>query len=244
MIDRDKLEELIYKSQRCQRNWDLSKEIPKEDIDTMIHAIKSAPSKQNEKHFQVSIVTDYDQRFAIYNATHNFAHSEDGVNIDKHPDGSINYKRQSQLIGNMLFVFSRDINNEYRAGEAFAGGKRVEKNKKVKEELTKSDQTAGRLDFKVPGERKKIRRLYEDHGLHALGIGVGYLLMTAHLLGYRTGCSGGFHRQTVRDITGMKDPHVVVAVGYDDPNRDRKEEHFESWRKFPTWDKDRSIHWL
>ena len=72
MIDRDKFEELLYKSQRCQRNWDLSKKIPKEDVDTMIHAIKSAPSKQNEKHFQVSIISSYDHRFAIYNATHNF----------------------------------------------------------------------------------------------------------------------------------------------------------------------------
>ena len=244
MIDRNTLKELIYKSQRCQRNWDLSKEIPKEDVDTMIHAIKSAPSKQNEKHFQVSIISNYHHRFAIYNATHNFAHKEDGVTIDKHPDGSINYKRQSQLIGNLLFVFSRDVNDEYRSGETFAGGKWVKKNKKAKKILHENNQTAGRLDFKKPGVIEKNRRFYEDTGLHALGIGVGYLLLTAHLLGYKTGCSRGFHEQTVRDITGMKDSHVIVAVGYHDPDRDRTEEHFEAWRRFPSWDKDRNIQWV
>ena len=27
------LKKSIYKSQKCQRNWDLSKDIPKEDVD-------------------------------------------------------------------------------------------------------------------------------------------------------------------------------------------------------------------
>ena len=52
-VDDESLKELLWSSQRCQRNWDLTKEIPKDDQDLLIHAIKSSPSKQNERHFKV-----------------------------------------------------------------------------------------------------------------------------------------------------------------------------------------------
>lgn len=234
MIDRQQWKDLCWASQRCQRNWNLDKEIPKEDIDTMIYAIKSAPSKQNERHFQVSIITDYESRYKIYDATHNFAHKEDQT-PDYAEDGSLNYKHQSQLIGNVLFVFSRDINDIYRSGESHAGGFTLSEDKNVEQ--------AGTHDLRGP-KKAQTQRMYQDYGLHSLGIGVGYLLLTAHLLGYKTGCSGGFDQDTTEEITGIKYSQVIVAVGFEDNNRDRTEEHFEPWRRFPSFDKDIKIHWV
>lgn len=100
----------MWNSQRCQRNWDLNKEIPKPDQDLLIHAIKSAPSKQNEKHFKVYVISNYDARKKLYDSTKNFAHDADGENLCLNPDGTINYKHQSQLIGNLLFIFCREKN--------------------------------------------------------------------------------------------------------------------------------------
>ena len=39
------LKKAIHKSQHVQRNWDLSKSIPQEDIDLIAEAVTGAPSK-------------------------------------------------------------------------------------------------------------------------------------------------------------------------------------------------------
>ena len=41
---------------KCQRNWDLSKEIPSEHIDHWIYIAKNSPSKQDEGYFNVRII--------------------------------------------------------------------------------------------------------------------------------------------------------------------------------------------
>ena len=40
------LRETIHESQKCQRNWDLSKDIPQEDKDLIVEAATNSPSKQ------------------------------------------------------------------------------------------------------------------------------------------------------------------------------------------------------
>ena len=49
--DWDNERKVMLDMQRCQRNWDLNKQIPKEDLDTIIYAIANAPSKQNLQYF-------------------------------------------------------------------------------------------------------------------------------------------------------------------------------------------------
>ena len=41
------LEKTIVKSQHCQRNWDLSRSLPEEDIKTLQTAVTQCSSKQN-----------------------------------------------------------------------------------------------------------------------------------------------------------------------------------------------------
>ena len=54
LMNLDNLKNVIEQSQRTQRNWDLNKQIPKEDLDTIIYAIANAPSKQNLQYFNKS----------------------------------------------------------------------------------------------------------------------------------------------------------------------------------------------
>ena len=51
------IEKSVIRSQHTQRNWDLSKQIPKEDINTMLHAITNCPSKQNIAFSLVNVLT-------------------------------------------------------------------------------------------------------------------------------------------------------------------------------------------
>ena len=41
----DNLKEIIHKSQICQRNWDLSEEIPQEHVDLIVEAVTQSPTR-------------------------------------------------------------------------------------------------------------------------------------------------------------------------------------------------------
>lgn len=55
---RKNLKKTIIKSQHVQRCWDLSKNIPDEDIDLLVHAATNCPSKQNYAFYKIHVVTD------------------------------------------------------------------------------------------------------------------------------------------------------------------------------------------
>lgn len=48
----------VIKSQHTQRNWDLSREIPQDDVDLLVHAITNCPSKQNMAFYNAHVITD------------------------------------------------------------------------------------------------------------------------------------------------------------------------------------------
>lgn len=48
----------VIRSQHCQRNWNLDKVIPEEDIDLLVHAVTQCPSKQNISFYKVHFITD------------------------------------------------------------------------------------------------------------------------------------------------------------------------------------------
>lgn len=52
------LKKSIVKSQHVQRNWDLSKEMPAEDIDLLVHAATNCPSKQNFRFYKLHFITN------------------------------------------------------------------------------------------------------------------------------------------------------------------------------------------
>ena len=96
MISKKDIIKTIDKTQRCQRNWDLNKNIPKEDLDTIIYAILNAPSKQNIQYFNLHVVTNRKKIELIY----------EGTNVLS------GRRKNPQVLANVLFVFTQVIPNE------------------------------------------------------------------------------------------------------------------------------------
>jgi nitroreductase len=102
---RDNIKDAITQSQHCQRNWDLSKQIPDDDIDTIITAITQCPSKQNIAHYAVHVITNRNLIEQIHEHTVGFT------------IGNI-VETNSQVLANLLLVFEEigvDVSNSVDA---------------------------------------------------------------------------------------------------------------------------------
>ena len=53
MLSHMDIQKAVTRSQHCQRNFDLSKQIPEDDIDLIIHSVTNCPSKQNIAYYKV-----------------------------------------------------------------------------------------------------------------------------------------------------------------------------------------------
>jgi nitroreductase len=105
-MDHKTIEKAIIKSQHCQRNWNLSKQIPAEDMDLLIHAATQCPSKQNVAYYDVHVITDRNIIEEIHDATNGFI-------ID--PFG--NTTTNSQVLANVLFAFTPTDNIDVKISE-------------------------------------------------------------------------------------------------------------------------------
>ncbi len=93
-VDFKTIEKSILKSQRCQRNWDLSKQLSEEQLNLILTAATECPTKQNIPFYCVKVVQDRETIEAIYNETY-------GPN----PDPSTGGKRNPQVLANTVLVF-------------------------------------------------------------------------------------------------------------------------------------------
>lgn len=89
-IEKKYLYETINKVQRCQRNWDLNKQIPKEDLDLIIHSALNCPSKQNRSFFNLHVISNREKIEDIY---------EESI-VES---GS---RKNPQILANVLLVFT------------------------------------------------------------------------------------------------------------------------------------------
>lgn len=97
------LKKIIHKSQHCQRNWDLSKEIPQEDMDIMLEAITQCPSKQNKAFYKVHLITN---REVIEKAHANTVGFGNYLVINENT-AKFEPQTNSQVLANMLVVFEK-----------------------------------------------------------------------------------------------------------------------------------------
>jgi nitroreductase len=86
------LKSTVLKAQKCQRNWDLSKKIPKEDLDVIVYAATQAPSKQNLDFYSLLVIQNREIQEKIY---------ENTWTIPNSPIGRLN----PQVLANVLLVF-------------------------------------------------------------------------------------------------------------------------------------------
>jgi nitroreductase len=86
----------IHKSQHCNRNWDLSKSIPQEDVDLIIESATQCPVKQNLNYYKTHVITDRDEIEKIHDKTVGIM-SDNGVMLTN-----------SQNLANLMLVFTKD----------------------------------------------------------------------------------------------------------------------------------------
>lgn len=104
----------IHKSQHVQRNWDLSKSIPEEDLEIIEQACLGAPSKQNVTFFKPYFITDRNVIERIHKNTTGF-YIQDGVKGGKAPKGD-RLTTNPQTLANLLIVFTKNFDKEQAKG--------------------------------------------------------------------------------------------------------------------------------
>lgn len=113
-LEHKDIKKAIIRSQHCQRNWDLSQEMPQEDLDLFIHAVQNCPSKQNVAFYKAYFVTNREIIEKIHEHTAGF----------KRPDNGIE-ETNSQTLANLLVIFesvkpsTKNNPNEYVNDELY-----------------------------------------------------------------------------------------------------------------------------
>jgi len=191
------IEKAVDITQRAQRNYDLTKQIPSQDLNTLIHAATNSPSKQNETHYELHVFTDQNIIREIYNQTKLYLLMTDE---DNHEDlyGEINGEfwqsdersvHNSQILSNVLFAYVEDIGKPRGGTHKFA---------------------------KNSADSKESRSIYNDQICYSIGISSGQLALSAAMLGYKTGFCSAFNTTNVPQIIGTsKKAKLLVGVGYD-----------------------------
>lgn len=101
-MDQSTITKAIIKSQHCQRNWDLSREIPEDDIKTLVTAATNCPSKQNIAFYKLHFITDRNLIEQIHEQTNGF--------VVKLSPTHNEYTTNPQTLANLLIVFEKYTN--------------------------------------------------------------------------------------------------------------------------------------
>lgn len=92
----------VIRSQHCQRNWDLDKAIPEEDMKLLETAVTECPSKQNFAFYKANFITDRETIEAIHENTEGFgvlANPEEPYSPE-----NMKWATNSQTLANLLVV--------------------------------------------------------------------------------------------------------------------------------------------
>ena len=204
------LKEAVEVTNRCQRNWDRSKKVSKEDLETLIHIAKRSPSKQNETHYKVFVITDPDTIYKIYRKTKHFSlysKGEDTIENDGRTKTADMNVRNSQIWASALFAFCDDWDQSVARSAIHA----------IVD--TKEDVKANAII-----EREKQRYF-------SMGISSGMVAISAAIMGYSTGYCSAFWPDEMEDIVhGFIDLKILLGIGYPHPNKNRRE-HEEQLNK-------------
>jgi nitroreductase len=201
------IKKVVIKSQHCQRNWDLSKQVPQEDIDLLVHAVANCPSKQNIAHYKAHFITNRDVIEQVHSNTVGFARN--------YTDENIKYETNSQVLANLLLVF-----------EAY------DYTLNLPDLVIRNDQTQAWLENKELTSSQHATMLRDRH--MAVGIAAGYVNVISTMIGYSTGCCACFDEKKVKEIINAdNDILLLMGIGYSDKTRTRREHHSSDF-VFPT----------
>ena len=156
-MEHTEIKKAVIRSQHCQRNWDLNKEIPQEDLDLIVHAATQCPSKQNVAFYKVHFITNREVIEAVHDKTAGFTNYETG--------GS---ETNSQTLANLLIAFEEeDYIDRHTTDTVF-----------------RNDELLAHDKDEITQKQKDV--LARDRFM-AIGIAAGYVNLTASMLGYGSG---------------------------------------------------------
>lgn len=113
---RKMIKETIHESQKCQRNWDLNKQIPEEDKNLIIESATNCPSKQNLNYFKLHVIEDREMIEKIHDNTKGFGPIYSDYDSELREENSYDENRQEegemytnpQVLGQMLLAFTKN----------------------------------------------------------------------------------------------------------------------------------------
>lgn len=194
----------IHKSQHCNRNWDLSKTIPQEDVDVIVESATQCPVKQNLNFYKTHVITNRDTIEKLHSHT-------GGANINGVPTTN------PQTLANLVIAFTKDEPSMKREWTFDEKGNKVSHNDDLNAQCNEVDRTT------------------------SVGIALGYVNLTATMLGYETGCCACFDTDKVNKVledsvgTGEQfETMLLMGIGYPDTTRSRLEHHQDSDVKFTS----------
>ena len=113
---RKMLKETIHESQKCQRNWDLNKQIPEEDKKLIVESATNCPSKQNLNYFKLHVIEDREKIEKIHENTKGFGPIYSDYDSEKRMENAYDENRQEegemytnpQVLGQLLLAFTKN----------------------------------------------------------------------------------------------------------------------------------------
>ncbi len=193
------IESVVDISMRAQRNYDLSRIFPEKDLETLIYVASHSPSKQNEVHYRIRVYTDQSTIRKIYECTKRFALYRPGpleLRDGKLWQDDAKSVHNSQILSNVLFVYEED-EGPARCGEHMLVQQGV--------------------------ESSHADKLYMASKATSIGVSVGQLILSASLLGYKTGvCSAMNDSEVAKVINSSRLPKLLVGIGYGNVDIDRR----------------------
>ena len=166
-MNSDLIKKALEISQRCRRNWDLSKTIPNEHLDIFISSVINSPSKQNEEYYSAMFITRRNIIEQIYQHT-NFNTGLDINDLSKNP----------QVLANLLVAFCKRVPDTYRNDlEEYESETTMEENRNVAIGIASGQlsMTAALLGYSTGFckcfDTRAVGILLNDSPLLLLGIG-------------------------------------------------------------------------
>jgi nitroreductase len=228
-LTHDFISNCIFNSQHCQRNWDLSRTIPQEDLDLLALAASQSPSKQNISYYRLHFLTNRDKIQQVYELTAGAIMDPDRLNpVGGYPTAGRAYTNP-QTMANLLIVYEDKSITEIDNGKS---------NPPRNAETYKKSQ--GQLDDQIRANLERDRRT-------AIGISAGYVSLVSNLLGYATGfCQCVSDKQAMREVLDIPTvPALLIGVGFSNDNLDRKVHHADHSIVFGSFEKQQmDIKWI
>ena len=220
----------IHSSEKCQRNWDLSRKIPPQHLAIIETALTRCPSKQSRIDYVTYMKTDKDTIHKIYECTNGF--------ITDHTVSPVTTIENSQVCANLLVVLVATDSNDNEHLKRYG-----------------KDNTLETFDGSPFGEQ-----LADEHNLTTnddntqhkntflnVGIAMGYIVLVANQLGYKTGICTCYTSKPIKDALGIEPKdygkrHIygLIGIGYPDPKKNPKQHMFKEYT-FPSFSKDKKI---